>query len=483
MGLLSRNKNKKSRKERSYGILLDGGSLIAVSVEDGQAIDYESIQGESPRAVLDAWFSKVNPRELVTVALVSSNEEFSEVDVSSETPESMLGVVLEERAARQFPKDRGSFSIASQIDNKTGTPMRKARVFGIPESEMENLWPLSGEQVRFTLPGMTFTVDGVHLILNRSAIEMLVVSGGTTVEAFVLTHQIPVSSSPDSINAEEQIATEAHMVLTDWARKQIIPAGLQKIFVTGPGATLQGIQQAFAGRGYQLQMDPISNLVDTRPLSAMDSNRGTPIIMAGIAAAAAVVPLLTTGILGRPGDTLATAKSKSKISGALSGKEATPGLKRMTKLFPIAALVIVIAGSTLPQFLGSMTLNSAKTAQATAQQSATKYSSQIATYNYVTGLKTAKVTVAQTVPWGTLLPAVLATAPSGLTITNMVITTTGAGIQFVCTVTASPASALPAWLTVLKDRGIANPTTTGFSVSTTGGASSTVTFTTAKDFH
>ena len=148
MGLFTRGSNQKSKRQRTYGVLLDGGNLVAVSVEDGQAVDYESFQAADGQSALEAWLNRVKPKERVTVAVVSAQEEFGEVEVSSETPEAMLGVVIEERAARQFPRDRGPFAITSNVDFATSAPMRKARVFGVPETEVNGLWSIADQQAR-----------------------------------------------------------------------------------------------------------------------------------------------------------------------------------------------------------------------------------------------------------------------------------------------------------------------------------------------
>jgi len=484
VGLFTRGENKKTKRERSYGILLDGSSLIAVSVEDGQAVDYESIQGSDGRNALETWLARVKPKERVTVAVVSAQEEFGEVEISSETPEAMLGVVIEERASRQFPRDRAPFAITSNIDFATSAPMRKARVFGVPEAEVEGLWTVGGDNVRFTLPGMAFTVDGVHVVFNASAIELLVVRAGVVVEAYVLNHQLPDPSAANAANVSEQIATEAHMVIADWARKQTIPPGLQQLYVTGQGAGQQGIQQAFANRGYHLQMDPISTLVDMRALSAQDSNRGVPVLIAGLAAAAAVAQLNDVGVLSRPGRAPISKKKKSKSGGlsSLSGKPASSGLKKAAVIVPILAIVALIAGAVVPRVLGSMTLSTATSNHATAQAQAATYQKEIATYNYVEGLTVSKATAANTVPWGTLLPALAATEPSGLQITNMIVTSAGSTITFNASVVATPASALPQWLATLEADHV-QATTSGFSVDDNNKGTSTVTFSLPRSFH
>ena len=204
--------------------------------------------------------------------------------------------------------------------------------------------------------------------------------------------------------------------------------------------------------------------------------------MAGIAAAAAVAQIEDVGVLSRPGRTPAPKKGKSGSLSSLTAKPAPAGLRRLAKVLPVVAILVLVVGAVVPRVLGSMTLSKATSTHTSAQATAQRYQSQIAVYNYVTGLTVAKSTVASTIPWGTLLPAVFATAPSGLTITNMIVSSTSSTITFNTTVLAQPATALPQWLAVLQSKGV-QATTTGFSVDGAGKATSTVIFSVPRSFH
>ena len=129
-----------------------------------------------------------------------------------------------------------------------------------------------------------------------------------------------------------------------------------------------------------------------------------------------------------------------------------------------------------------MTLSTATSNHATAQAQAATYQNEIATYNYVEGLTVSKATAANTVPWGTLLPALAATEPSGLQITNMIVTSAGSTITFNASVVANPASTLPQWIATLEADHV-QATTSGFSVDNSNKATSTVTFSLPRSFH
>jgi hypothetical protein len=450
-------KKSTSQRQRRYGVVLDGGRLTAVTTENGQAIEVETVDQPDNLAALESWLAKARPRESVTVTVLSDHEEFCDVEIPSTTPDDRLTVALEQQASEKFRKDQGAFTIAAQLDQRSGAPRRTARVFGVPEDQMVDLWGVSrsNPNVHFTLPTMAFSVDGLHLAVYYSTSRLVSVQGGIVRASWRLESGRAPSTNGHTPQAEVQawaegLADEVKMVFTDWTRKSLALAGNNVLYITGPCAIDTALFHSLSARGFTPQYDRVSSVIDMAPLMYADHNRVNVAIRAGLAAATAVADLGEVGELVRPGHaaTSRTAKRRSRASDDVS-----PGLKQALPVIAVLAIAVIVLGYLVPTEWGSRTLSSAQSTHTTAEATLSKLGPEVQLYEYNQQLSVAQA-AASDVDWGTIVPAVMATAPSGVTFEDLSLVASGSSIDVTAQIAANPPSDLPTWISSLQGQSI-----------------------------
>jgi hypothetical protein len=185
-----------------------------------------------------------------------------------------------------------------------------------------------------------------------------------------------------------------------------------------------------------------------------DGNRANVAMQAGLAAATAVADLGEVGELIRPGHS-ATRTSKRR---ARASADVSPELKRAVPIAAVAAAVIIAAGFFVPGFLGQRTLSSAQSANQTATQTLSHLQPEVSLYQYNQQLTIAQAAASSTA-WGTIVPAIMATAPQGVTIDTLSLVATGSTVAVTATAHADPPTQVPVWVGTLKGLDT-NPATT-----------------------
>lgn len=460
-------RKRRQQRSRSWGAVLDGGFLSWARVEDGQAVDHAQLVSSDNTKALKAWLSQIDPKEPVTVSVLSRAQEFTSIELPSDAPPVQLANLIESTSAKQFRTNAGAYSVVACLDDATGGTKVPAHVFGIPESEMKELWEVTADRpsLRFTLPAMTVGIDGVHMVVYPTTAELLAVVGGKTKATFGLRESMPQNwreapDSPEVVVYAEQVADHAHLAIQTWVSKRVVGKAVRTIHLTGPGALVPALSQALARYGYQATMDYVSPSIDFAPLLAADGARGALAVQAGLAAAAAVADLGKVGVLQPPG------RNGPKIVTAKDFREAaSPQLKKATVGATIAMALLVLAGTVLPRVLGARDLSNAQAQVAAAKQQIATLRPDIAIWadNHKLSMAAAN---AERVPWQTLIDAIGATIPQGIAISSMTLTATGRVVKVSVTATANPPTTLPMWMGNLEVKKLA-PVVTGFTDNVT----------------
>lgn len=459
-----------TRRDRRYGILLDGGHLTAVTLDGSQAASIEQVQLDSPAAALGAWWAKVKPRDPVTVAVVSAQEEFAATEVDRAVPEDKLRRAIEAEVEGRFRRDLIPFAVAAHVAAASASPRRPVRVVGIPDREMAALWALQKDNLQFTVPAMAIAVDGIHLLAMRSSAELVCVSGGRVVDTFVLAAGgVPDTSAPGAPTAQyvRRLADEVGRVLNDWARSQL-PVGHRQLFVTGPGALIpelpREIQQTV---GWTALPDSVTQGVDLRPLLAADGGRQTNLLYGAVAAAAGAVNLDPAAYLARPGtDSTSTGRRRDPDASVSRIRRATAAVAGIG----VVAAIGVIA---VPSITGHMTLAHAQSTHQAAQVQVSRLTPDIEVYTFDHELGQVKT---HDVKWAPLLTAVEDSLPGGVSIQTLKAAQQGDTVAVSATASASAATLVPQWLTTMTAKHWA-PQTDGVTIASSGVTTFSVTFT------
>jgi len=457
---------RRNARRRSYGLLVDGSTLTAVTVENAQAVHAEVIPGPTGPEALRAWWARVRPKDPVTVSLLSPAESFAEIEIDASVPDDLVPVAVQEAAGRHFRSADGPLAVAAQLERRSASPKRTVRVLGVPTDQVVPLRDATGgrETVRFTVPAFTMSVDGLHLVAGYSATELVLLAGGRLVEAFVLaTGPAPVGHDGTlQHGADEygdQVATEVAMVVGDWARKGL-PVMSRQVLISGPGALVPQLAEKFAARGFQLVADPIAKGLDVRPLTVADANRPTNALRMGLAAAAALADLDGTRHLIFDGTGLP----------ARRGDVPPAWRKALVGLAGIAVLGVGAAG-VLPGELGAWHLSRAQAAQDAARRQVAALGYDIALYDFDTQRR-ADVASVRSVDWAALLGGLLASAPAGVDVADMAVVENAGSVAATITATAAQPALVPQWLAGLGAHG-ASATVDAINVAP-GGATSFV---------
>lgn len=471
-----------AKRSRRYGVLLDGGHLTAVTVDGNQAVALEQIHMTSPAQALAAWMAKVKPREMVTVAVASDAEESGSVEIDRAVPDAKVRRAIEVEVDGRFRHDIGPFAIAAHVSAPTASPKRIARVVGVPRSTMADLWPLEQPNVRFTVPAMTVTVDGIHLVLLHSVAELICVAGSRVVETFVLdAGGAPASNTagqpptPAEGGYVQRVADEVRQVLADWARKQL-PMSSRVLHVTGPGALLLGLVEQVRSRiGWEIDADPVNTAVDIRPLSAIDGNRSANAIHGGLAAAAAVATLDESGFLAAPGEAgPAQMTGRTRRKGSLAGGDVrVDAIKRAAAIIGACGVVAAVALTVVPMAIGHSDVGRATTSEQAAAAAVARLEPDIEVYVFDHRLAHAVTTP---VKWNSLLSVIVGSAPQGVAIKTLKAVATGLSVAITAQATATTAGLVPQWLTALTAKGW-GPQTSGVTIAANGTTTFTTTFT------
>lgn len=472
---MRRKRSHPRQRNRVYGVVLDGGFLAAARVEDGRAVDYTHLADRTSADALRAWLAMESPREPVTVAVLSKEEQSAGLELPKSIAEAHILNAIEAESARRFPSSRGPYSIVAQLDEHStnGAGNIDAKVFGIPESELQELWDIAKtyDKLRFTLPSMALRTDGVHLVVYPSVAELFAVMGTRTVASAVLRGVPPdwqsASQSDWQVYAEE-IATEVRLVITNWISKEILPRNTTQIHLTGPGSLNGYVNQALVRNGYKVALDLVSPLVDMQQLLMVENGRLA--LQAGLAAAAAVTDLGKVGVLRPPGRSGPDLVTEGRFAG-----DAPPKLRRAVILFAFLVVVAVGVGSVLPRVLGEHALKNAQAQASEAGRQVVSLGPDISIWNKNQRLENAvKHTVL--VKWAALITRIMGTMPSGVKVSDMTLTLSGTSIDVKMVASAYPQSTLPVWMKSLQTIGV-TPVVTGFSTN----GSATATATTAPD--
>jgi hypothetical protein len=456
--------------QRRYGVLLDGGALTMVCLEGDTVIAAGHLTRPTPVEALSAWLAERKPRGQVTVSLVAPSEETAEVPLSAGLPSEAMREVIRERVAAHFPKDAGPFAVAARLREQDGGVL--ARVAAVPQKLVEGLWRVAKPNVRFTLPAMTFTTDGLHLAICETSADLYLVEQGQIREAVALgcggRQPADGGTEPDLSEYADRVAEEVVQARNSWLRRRLQVA-YDKILVSGSGVPESELGEAFRHRGVQVAVDPVAErLPDTGSLKQQDGG----LLRWGLALAAAVVDAGPVGYL----DDVTRRARRQKT---LPGEEVVVD-GRLRKALPAVAAVGVLAialAAIIPPLAGKRALDAAQSAHATALSQQAHYSYDIQLFQYNQRLQTA-INSHHGLPWGTLVPAVLATVPQGITVNSLSLNGGAGSVRVTAQATAADPSLIPDWLAVLQGQHL-NPTVSSVSTSGSGSSAATPSGTTA----
>ncbi len=459
------------RTQRRYGALLDGGSLTVVTLEGDRVVGSDTFSGATPVEVLATWLAEQKPRGPVTVSVVAPSEETAEVPLSAGLATQAMREIIRDKVAGHFPKDAGPFAVVARLKDQDGGVT--ARVAAIPQRLVEGLWRVAKPNVRFTLPAMTYTTDGLHLAVCETSADLYLVEGGQVREAVALgcggRRPAEDRQEPDLSEYADRVAEEVVQARNSWLRRRIDVA-YDRVLVSGSGIPQPELTEAFRHRGVQLSIDTVTDRPpDVSSVGGSDSN----MLRLGLALAAAVVDAGPVGYLDdgtRRGHRRAVTDQEGLVD------------KRLPKvLVGVVAVGILaaVAASVLPSLAGKQALESAQSAHARALSEQARYQNDIDLFQYNRALGEA-VQQHQGLPWSTILPAIVSTVPAGVTLNTLAVNASGSSVKVTAEATAAPVSLVPQWLSVLQAKGL-DPSvasvSTGQQASATAGASSPTTTT------
>lgn len=452
--------------QRRYGVLLDGGALTMVCLEGEQIVESDHLSRPTAVEALSAWLAERKPKGPVTVSLVAPSEETAEVALSDGLASDAMREVIRERVAGHFPKDAGPFAVVARLRHQDGGLL--ARVAAIPQRMIEGLWRVAKPNVRFTLPAMTYTTDGLHLAVCETSADLYLVTQGQVREAVALACGGRKSASegeePDLSEYADRVAEEVVQARNSWLRRRLDVA-YDKVAVAGSAVPRAELTDAFRHRGIEVSADRIT---ESLPDAAALPDGETGLLGLALALAAAVVDAGPIGYLddvARRRRRVATAPGEPVVIDTR--------LKRALPMVVGAGILAVAAAAIVPSLDGNSALSTAQTEHAAAVAQQAHYSGDIALYQYTQQLQVA-VAAHQGLAWGKIVPAVVATVPQGITLSTLSLKAQGTMVKVTAQATAAQTSLVPKWLAILQrqhlDPSVAG-VTTGSGSSSSGGSS------------
>jgi Tfp pilus assembly protein PilN len=457
------SRSRQRRGARRYGVLLDGGALTMVCVEGDEVVAADHLHRATPVEALSAWLAERRPREPVTVSLVAPSEETAEVQLSEGLGPDAMREVIRDRVSGHFAKDAGPFAVVARLrEDETGV---LARVAAIPQRLVEGLWRIAKPNVRFTLPAMTYTTDGLHLAICETSADLFLVDGGQVRESVALAcggRRADGGAESDLSEYADRVAEEVVQARNSWLRRRLDVA-YDRVAVSGAAVPQEALGPAFLQRGIQVSVDRVTERL---PGTAAVGEGDATVFDLALAAAAAVVDAGPVGYLDD------VVRRRRRRAPALPGQpvEIDRRLRLALPIAVVAGVIAVAAAAIVPSLNGASTLDAAQSAHAQAQAEQAHYSADISLYHYNEQLKVA-VTSQSPLPWGTIAPAIVATVPPGITLSNLSLTGQGQQVKVTAQATASQTSLIPRWLSTLQRRGIV-PSVAGVSTGAGSSASS-----------
>jgi len=162
-----------------YGVEVDGHTVRAVSVCDGEILDYEVVSGADGATALSRWWAQARRAGAVTIMWAGCGAFVRSVAVPR-VPGVAVRQAIEDACEAVMPSWEASHAVCGWIlEDDRGGGRSTAVVGGAPRAAIEALWrTVRAGTVAITLPAFVWTTDGLYLDLRSSACELVFVESG-----------------------------------------------------------------------------------------------------------------------------------------------------------------------------------------------------------------------------------------------------------------------------------------------------------------
>ncbi|MGH9067611.1 MAG: hypothetical protein ACRD0J_09000 [Acidimicrobiales bacterium] len=454
----------------SIGVELDGSVLRAVTVSGGKIVDYRTYRGSGPGDAIRRWRSRARPRGRVLLAWAGPSH--VRQTRLREYPDAAMRAAISAKAAEMFPIEAG------ETDPLAGA------VFGLPDDHPEGLpvvvgaldtpvgeeilGALAGMDAMVTVAPLLQRVDGLHLAIRSSIVEMCLVRGSVPLLVRSLgtpgldslgwgpEDGTPLDSAAAALLSGyvASLVAEVFQTAAFWSGQAEMPRDL---FVSGPGASLPGLETALREAG---QSSPHIRL---RPRAAAPDpsiDAGAVSVAERVACATAVTAATTE--LGPWAAITPIGKAEAEAA------KTTQARHRWRLAWTVIGLIVLLAVCLSPIVLGRRRVSAA---QANLVQAKTGFAGLSKFYDLGQQVKAAesaeRSASAKRPVWAPAYGVIDKSIPPGTTLSNLAVKQQGTVLSVSASVTAKGAPFVPvaAWLTNLGHLGATNIVPQGFANS------------------